>query len=102
MSGTCESFSPCVLGSTAVSPQSSWSKKAIPSRTARGNLSNGVNKCQGASCNEGFDDKELRGALDGDRYLELRECVVSWNIVNPPSKTIYLQCAMLILGVVVG
>ena len=89
MSGTCESFTPCVLRSNAVSPQSSWSKKVIPSRTARSYLSNGVNKCQGASWSEDFDDKELRGALGGERDLELRGCAVSWNVVVPPSKTIY-------------
>ena len=42
----------------------------------------GVNRCQGASWSEELDDKELRGALDGKRDLELRGCVVSWNIVD--------------------
>ena len=86
MSGTCEPFTPYVLGPTAVYPQSSWSKKTIPSRTARGYLSDGVNKCQGASWNEEFDVKELSGAVGGERDLELRGCAISWNIVDPPSR----------------
>ena len=61
-----------VLRSTAVSPQSSWSEKGIKSRTARGYLSNGMDKCQGASWSGEFDGKELREALGGERNLELR------------------------------
>ena len=80
-----ESLAPCVLRSTAVSPQSSWSKNVIQSRTTQGYLSNEVNKCQGASWSEKRDDKELRGALGGKRNLELRGCAVSWNIVDLPS-----------------
>ena len=89
MSGTYESFTPCVLRSTVVSPQSSWSKKVIPSRTGRGYLSNRVNKCQRGSWSEEFDDKKLREALGGERDLELRGCAVFWNIVDPRSKPVY-------------
>ena len=42
----------------------------------------GVNICQGASWSEELDDKELRGALGGERDLEPRGCAVSWNIID--------------------
>ena len=61
----------------------------MPSRTARGCLSNGVNKCQGVSWSEEFDDNELRGALGSERDLKLRGCAISWNIADPPFNTIY-------------
>ena len=41
-----------------------------------------MNRCQGTSRSEELDDKELRGALGGERDIELRECAVSWNIVD--------------------
>ena len=58
----------------------------MPSRTARGYLSNGVDKYQGASWSEKFDNKELHRVLDGERDLELRGCAVSWNIVALPTN----------------
>ena len=64
-------------------------ENAMPSRTARGYLKNRVNKCQGVSWSEEFDDVELRGVLGGERDLELRGCAVFWNIVDPPSNTIH-------------
>ena len=48
-----------------------------------------MDKYQGASWSEEFDDTELRGALGGERDLELRGCAVSWNIIDPPFNTIY-------------
>ena len=48
-----------------------------------------MNKCQGASWSEEFDDKELGGVLGGERDLELGGCAVSWNIIDPSSNTIY-------------
>ena len=68
--------------------RSGWFGNAMPSRMARGCLSNGVDKSQGASWSEEFDD-ELRGALGGERDLELRRRAVSWNTVDPPFNTYY-------------
>ena len=42
----------------------------------------GVNGCQGAPWSEELDGKEVRGALVGERDLELRGSAVFWNIVN--------------------
>ena len=69
--------------------RSGWFENIMLSSTDRDYLSNRVNKCQGASWSEKFDDTELRGALGGERNLELRRWAVSWNIVCPPSITIY-------------
>ena len=42
----------------------------------------GVNRCQGMPWREELDGKELRGALGGERDLELRGSTVFWNIVD--------------------
>ena len=47
----------------------------------------GANKCQGASWSEEFDDKELRGALVGERDLELRRCLVFRTSSTHPSSS---------------
>ena len=62
-------------------------------------MSNGVNKCQGALWSKELDDKELRGALGGERDLELRGCAISWNIVDPPSNSIYYSVVCRFLSV---
>ena len=54
----------------------------MPSKTARGFLSNGVNGHQGTLRSEELDGKEYRGALGDERDLELRGFAVSWNIVD--------------------
>ena len=76
---TGESFTPYVLRSIAVSPQPTWSENVMPSTTARGYLSNGVNGCQGRPWSEELDSKELHGALGDECDLELRESPVSWS-----------------------
>ena len=57
--------------------RSSRSKNVMPSRTTRGYRMPEVNGCRGASWIEELDDKELRGALGGERDLELKGCAVS-------------------------
>ena len=42
----------------------------------------GVSRCQGTPRKEELDGKELRGALGGERDLELRGSTVFWNIVD--------------------
>ena len=71
--GTSNSY---VLRSTAFSPQSSWSKRVMPSRAARRDPNSGVNICQRALWSEELDDKKLRGALGCERDLELGGCSV--------------------------
>ena len=73
-----ELFTPYVLRSIAVSPQIGWFENGMPSTTARGHLSNGVNGCQGTPCSEELGVKELRGALGGECGLGPRGSAVSW------------------------
>ena len=47
--GTGESFTPCVLRSIAVSPQSGWFENAMPSTTERGYLSYGDERISGSA-----------------------------------------------------
>ena len=41
-----------------------------------------MDRCQGMSWREELNSKELRGALGGERDLELGGSTVSWNIVD--------------------
>ena len=45
--------------------------KGMPSRAARGDRKLGADGCRGTSWSKELDDKELRGALGGERDLEL-------------------------------
>ena len=60
---------------------------------ARGHLSNGVHRFQETPWGEEHDGRELYGALDDERGLELRGSIVSWNLVNMvnPSFNIYYK-----------
>ena len=49
-------------------------------------MRNGVKRCQGASCSV---KHEVQGALGDERDLELKGCAFFWNIIDPPSNTIY-------------
>ena len=67
----------------------------------------GMNGCQGTPWSEELDGKELRGALGGERDLELRGPTVSWDIVDrglthlsTPSTTSVVLCCFERGGVV--
>ena len=53
----------------------------------------GINRCQGMPWREELNSKELRGALGGERDLELGGSTVFWNIVDLESSfNIYYKC----------
>ena len=76
--GTGKSFTPYVLRPVAGSLQPGWFENIMPSTTARGHLSYGVNGCQGTAWSGELDGKELHGVLVGECDLEPRGSTVSW------------------------
>ena len=69
----------------------------MPSTTARGHLSNGVNGCQGTPWSEELDGKELYGALDDECDLDTRRSVVSWKIVDLESTLLPISSTSVVL-----
>ena len=51
----------------------------------------GANECQGTPSNEELGGQEVRGALGGNRDLELRESAVSWNIIDLESTQLSIS-----------
>ena len=79
--GTGESFTSYVSRSIGFSAaRLVWKFRAVNSH--EGERMSGMNGCQGMPWSEKLDDKKLRGALGGERDLELRGSAVSWNIID--------------------